>query len=111
MGNFPAKVTSYRHAMDGASVSTRSDPPNGYAVEKEIMLITANSKSFTRSSGEEQCMREVLAMACAECKRLNGNYVLGVHIEVKQFGDSGTWMVFSLTGMSCLVKKIAAVEC
>ena len=50
---------------------------------------------------------QVLDLARKECQRLGGNYILGTQFEIKQFGDSGTWMVYSLTGMACVVKKRA----
>jgi uncharacterized protein YbjQ (UPF0145 family) len=108
MGNFPAKVMSFPHYAGGVVVSTRSDPPEGYAVMQDIGIVTANSTSFTRNGGEKECMMQVLDLARKECQKLGGNYVLGVHFEIKQFGDSGSWMVYSLTGMACVVKKRAA---
>jgi uncharacterized protein YbjQ (UPF0145 family) len=108
MGNFPAKAMSFPHQAGGVTVSTRSDPPEGYEVTKDIGIVTANSTSFTRNGGEKECMMQVLNLARQECQKLGGNYVLGVHFEIKQFGDNGAWMVYSLTGMACVVKKRAA---
>jgi uncharacterized protein YbjQ (UPF0145 family) len=108
MGNFPAKVMSFPHHAGGVTVSTRSDPPEGYVVMQDIGIVTANSTSFNRNAGEKECMMQVLDLARKECQKLGGNYVLGVHFEIKQFGDSGAWMVYSLTGMACVVKKRAA---
>jgi hypothetical protein len=108
MGNFPAKAMSFPHHAGTVTVSTRSQPPDGYVVLQDIGIVTANSTSFTRSSGEKECMMQVLDLARRECSRLGGNYILGTHFEIKQFGDNGSWMVYSLTGMACVVKKQAA---
>lgn len=108
MGNFPAKAMSFPPYAGDVAVSTRSDPPDGYVVVQDIGIVTANSTSFTRNGGEKECMMQVLNLARKECQKLGGNYVLGTHFEIKQFGDSGSWMVYSLTGMACVVKKRAA---
>jgi hypothetical protein len=108
MGNYPAKAMSFPHHAGMVTVSTRSVPPDGYAVLQDIGIVTANSSAFTQNGGEKECMMQVLDLARRECKRLRGNYILGTHFEIKQFGDRGSWMVYSLTGMACVVQKQAA---
>jgi hypothetical protein len=106
MGNYQANAMSFPCKGEGVTVSTRSDPPKGLVVVKEVARIVANSSSFTRSSnGEQACTLEVMKVARTECHRLGGNYLLGANVEIKQFGDRGTWMVITLTGMVCVVEK------
>jgi uncharacterized protein YbjQ (UPF0145 family) len=50
-------------------------------------------------------MMEAMNMAQEECVRLGGNYILGTHFEIKQFGESGTRMCYSLTGTACVVRS------
>jgi hypothetical protein len=94
---------SFPHESGKVTVSTRSVPPDEFIVQRDVRIIVCNSGSFTRNSGEQERMMEVLKLARAECSRLGGNYVLGAHFEIKQFGDHGNWMCYHLTGMACVV--------
>jgi hypothetical protein len=107
MGNIPAHAMSFPHqdASGKLTVSTRSVPPDDFIVSRDVGIIVCNSGTFTRSSGEKERMMEVLRLARAECAKLGGNYILGANFEVKQFGDSGSWMCYALTGMACVVVK------
>jgi hypothetical protein len=107
MGNITAKVVSIPQKIESVTISTRSDPPHGYRVVQEKGLILANSSSFPYNSKtkERACMMEAMNMAQEECVRLGGNYILGTHFEIKQFGESGTRMCYSLTGTACVVKS------
>lgn len=97
--------------QDGTvTVSTRSDPPHGSIVVQEVGLIVVNSSQFTKMNSETKertRMMEALSLAREECTRLGGNYILGTHFEVKQFGEVGQIMCYALTGTACVVKKVA----
>jgi uncharacterized protein YbjQ (UPF0145 family) len=109
MGNLPANSMSFPHHAGAITVSTRSDPPDDFVVVQDLGIVTANSTSFTRTNGRErECMLQVLELARLECQNLGGNCVLGTHFDIKQFGESVTLMVYSLTGMACVVTKRAA---
>jgi hypothetical protein len=103
MGNIPARAMSFPHESGKVTVSTRSVPPDDFIVQRDVRIVVCNSGGFTRNSGEQERMMEVLKLARAECARLGGNYVLGAHFEIKQFGEHGSWMCYTLTGMACVV--------
>jgi hypothetical protein len=101
---------SFPHQAGNMTVSTCSEPADGYVVVQDVGIILANSAQSAQSKSgekEKECMMEVLQVAHQECARLGGNYILGAHFESKQFGEYGEWMCFSLTDMACVIKKKA----
>jgi uncharacterized protein YbjQ (UPF0145 family) len=107
MGNLPATSSHVSNrTSNGVTISTRSEPIAGQRVIRELAIVFSNSHSFTRTSGPEEeaeCYREAFQLLGLKCAGLGGNAVLGTQVEVKQFGDRGTFMVVSCTGTACVV--------
>ena len=105
MGNAPF-VLSLPQSPGSVVVSTRSDPVHGFVVVRELSLVVANSATFTRGNGEKNRLEQVLDLARSECARMGGNHVLGATFEIKQFGERGGFMCYTMTGMACVVGRV-----
>jgi uncharacterized protein YbjQ (UPF0145 family) len=107
MGNIqPNSLHVSNRTSSNVTISTRSDPVDGNRVVQELGIVVSNSATFTRNSGKEMdCYRQAFELLGKQCASLGGNAVLGTHVEIKQFGDGGTWMVVNCTGTACIVRS------
>lgn len=105
MGNIPpSSLQVPNQASNRVTISTRSDPAEDYRVTREVGIVVSNSSSFRRQTEKEATRyTEAFDLLGKQCASLGGNAVLGTQVEIKQFGDSGTWMVVSCTGTACVV--------
>lgn len=95
--------------VSGITVSTRSNPVDGYVVERDVGIAIGNSRSFQitahsdREADEVNAINEAMAMASQTCRDLGGNAILALSIEIKQFGQHGSLIVVQVTGTACVV--------
>ena len=100
MGNVPPAQFS----IPAMGVSTRSSPIEGYVVAEERGIVFGTSQVFRNQNAQTAVpmLQAAIQMMQAECNRLGGNAVLGMHAEVKDVGQQ-THM-YQCYGTACVVR-------
>mmetsp|Transcript_39985 Transcript_39985/g.46593 ORF Transcript_39985/g.46593 Transcript_39985/m.46593 type:complete len:107 (+) Transcript_39985:73-393(+) len=103
MGNIPPSSFTVPSQVGNIAISTRSEPLMGYAVTRECGLVFGNSQAYNnRSQGAAAAhLGEAMSMMAAEAQKLGANAVLGVHVEVKEYGRQ--YAVCQAYGTACIV--------
>jgi hypothetical protein len=70
-------------------VSIRSTPPTSLILEKSLGRVIAHSKTYSRSSGQDEELLEDLTRDSRKlCLKLGGNCILGVQVQVEVVGGN-----------------------
>lgn len=103
MGNIPPSSFTVPSQVGNIAVSTRSEPLQGFAVQRELGLVFGNSQAYNNRSQGAAAARlgEAMSMMVAEAQKLGANVVLGVHVEVKEYGQQ--YAVCQAYGTACVV--------
>ena len=104
MGNAPPSSSFTLPSQCGdITVSTRTEPIQGYQVQRELGIVFGNSQAYNNRNQNEAAARlaEAMKMMSNEAQRLGANSVLGTHVEVKEYGK--TFAVCQAYGTACTV--------
>ena len=100
MGNVPPAQFS----IPAMGVSTRSSPIEGYVVAEERGIVFGTSEKFHNQNAQTAVpmLQQAISMIQAECTRLGGNTVLGMHAEIKDIANQGH--MYQCYGTACIVR-------
>jgi hypothetical protein len=104
MGNVPPHGFSLPTQVGRVTVSTRSDPLGGFAVQREVGIVFGNSRAYNsreQGAGPQTHLAEAVNMMVAEAEKLGANAVLSVHVEVKEYGQN--FSICQVYGTACQV--------
>lgn len=98
MGNTKSSSESDSLSTD-VVVSIQAIPPKGFRVVKHLGKVVAYSKTYSRSSGQDdESLKEVIQECRQYCTRLGGNCILGVQVQTEAVGKSGNRVRLVLKG-------------
>ena len=86
------------------AISTRSDPVGGYCVSKELGIVFGTSAPYSNraeTAHSAQRIAEAMTQMKDEAKRIGGQAVLGVHVEIKEYGQQ--YAIVQCYGTACQI--------
>lgn len=110
MGNIPSSAYTIQPQVGNVTISTRSDPLQGFMVVKEVGLVFANSEGYrvVDQQAAKARLAEAMGLASAEAAKLGSNAILSMHLEIKEIGKLSA--ICSVYGTACIVAPIPATR-